>query len=72
MTCNLLVPGTTNRVLGKLVQYKPIHPDTAAHPNQETIVARLTIGGHTYGATFRQAEDDRPTPARLPRATQTG
>ncbi len=72
MSCNLLVPGTTNDVLGKLVQNRPKHLDTAAHPNQETITAKLTLGSHTYSATFSQSEDDNPTPAKLPRAVQTG
>jgi hypothetical protein len=72
MSCNLLVPGTTNDVLGKLVENKPKNLDTASHPNQETITARLTLGGHTYSATFRQSEDDNPAPAVLPRAVQTG
>jgi hypothetical protein len=72
MSCNLLVPGTTNDVLGKLVQNRPKNLDTASHPNQETITAKLTLGSHTYSATFSQSEDDNPTPAKLPRAVQTG
>ncbi len=72
MSCNLLVPGTTNQILGKLVQSKPKDLDTASHPNQETITAKLTLGHHTYPATFRQSEDDNPAPSALPRAVQTG
>jgi hypothetical protein len=72
MSCNLLVPGTTNKVLGKLVLEKPSKLDTAAHPNQEVISGRLTIGSSTYAATFAQAEDDLPTPGTLPRAVQVG
>jgi hypothetical protein len=72
MSCNLLVPGTTNQVLGKLVLGKPSRLDTAAHPNQEVISGRLTIGSSTYAATFAQVEDDLPTPATLPRAVQVG
>jgi hypothetical protein len=72
MTCNLLVPGTTTKVLGKLVLDKPINFDTPAHPNQETLNGKLTIAHKTYAATFRQVEDDDPTPATLPKAVQTG
>jgi hypothetical protein len=71
MSCNLLVPGTTTQVLGKLVLNKPSNPDTPSHPNQEIISGKLTIGSKTYAATFRQAEDDNPTPAVLPKAVQT-
>lgn len=72
MSCNLLVPGTTNKLLGKLVLEKPSNLDTPAHPNQEVISGRLTIGSSTYAATFAQAEDDLPTPSSLPRAVQVG
>ncbi len=72
MSCNLLVPGTTDVVEGKLVLNKPKDLDTEAHPNQETITGKLTLGKHTYSATFKQAEDDNPTPKVLPRAVQTG
>lgn len=72
MSCNLLVPGTTNKVLGRLVLEKPSKLDTATHPNQEVINGKLTIGSSTYAATFDQVEDDLPTPASLPRAVQVG
>ena len=72
MSCNLLVPGTTNKVLGRLVLEKPSKQDTAGHPNQEVINAKLTIGSSTYAATFAQSEDDRPAPTTLPRAVQVG
>ncbi len=72
MSCNLLVPGTTTQVLGKLVMDKPSNLDTATHPNQETVNAKLTVGATTYAATFSQAEDDNPTPASLPKAVETG
>jgi hypothetical protein len=71
LSCNLLVPGTTTQVLGKLVLNKPSNLDTPAHPNQEVINGKLTIGSKTYAATFRQAEDDNPTPTVLPKAVQT-
>ena len=71
LSCNLLVPGTTTQVLGKLVLNKPSDLDTPAHPNQEIINGKLTIGSKTYAATFRQAEDDNPTPTVLPKAVQT-
>lgn len=72
MYCNLLVPGSVSQVIGKLVFEKPHPLDTASHPNQETVDAKLTIGAQTYNATFKQAEDDTPAPAVLPKAQQTG
>jgi hypothetical protein len=72
MSCNLLVPGTTTQVLGKIVMDKPSNLDTPTHPNQETINVKLTIGSSTYAATFSQVEDDNPTPASLPKAVETG
>lgn len=71
MSCNLLVPGTTNQVLGKLVLNKPTDLDTASHPNQETITGKLTLGHSTYAVTLKQSEDDNPAPKVLPKATQT-
>ncbi|HSZ04930.1 MAG TPA: hypothetical protein VK778_06980 [Solirubrobacteraceae bacterium] len=72
MTCNLLVPGTTTQVLGRLVLDKPSDLDTPAHPNQEKLNGTLTVGGTSYSASFRQVEDDLPAPTVLPRAAQVG
>jgi hypothetical protein len=72
MTCNLLVPGTVNQVLGRLVLDKPSDLDTPEHSNQEKINGTLTVGSTTYSASWRQVEDDLPAPAVLPRAVQVG
>ena len=72
MTCNLLVPGTTTQVLGRLVLDRPSDLDTQAHANQEKINGKLTVGSTTYSASFRQVEDDLPAPTVLPRAVQVG
>jgi hypothetical protein len=70
MSLNLLVPGTLNDVLGKMVISTPTNLDTPEHPNQERIAVALTIGAQTYKAVFRQVEDDNPTPTQLPKAKQ--
>jgi hypothetical protein len=72
MTCNLLVPGTTNQILGRLVLDKPTDLDRPSHPNQEKINGTLTVGSSTYAASFRQVEDDLPAPTVLPQAVQVG
>ena len=72
LSCNLLAPGTTDQVLGRLVLGKPAGLDTPARPNQETLAGKLTIRGLTYNVSFRQAEDSAPPPEQLPPAAQTG
>jgi len=72
MTCNLLVPGTTDKVLGHLTLDKPTDLNSSTNPNQEKIVGKLTVGDATSSAKFRQVEDSRAYPAVLPRARLTG
>jgi hypothetical protein len=72
MYCDLLEPGTTDQVLGRLMLERPAGLDTPEHPNQETVAGKLTIDGSTYSVGFRQAEASGPPPTPLPRAEQTG